>query len=184
MIPEIPTELLKNPHFSRYYRTWERNPLSVVFVPLAQIGREQGHLEVARAICKKGLEQHPNSVSGRILLARILYDLDELAEAQTLTLRILDEFPGQQEALSLLDRILKGREGESTSTPSPQSASAPNGEKMERESEGISIWENPTMAKIYADQGEVRVARQMLERILTRDPTNQRALDLRKVLGA
>ena len=164
----IPRELLKNPHFARYYRTWQKNDLSIVFIPLAQICREQGFLNEARAICEKGLSRHPASVSGRLMLARIYLDLERTGEAKDIVEKVLEEFPAQQEARALLDKI-SGCRGEPCVRPSEQPP---------------SLWENVTMAKIYAEQGETRIALQILEKILARDAQNARASELMRSLTA
>jgi predicted Zn-dependent protease len=156
----LPEDLLRNPHFSRYYRTWRQNQSSVVFIPLAQICREQGFPEEAREICETGLAHHPHSVSGRLMLARIYFDLERWNDARRIVEEILGELPGQKEAKSLLDRIRRCR-GEP--------------EKPEPLRQGHPLWENVTMARIYADQGETKIARQMLERILSRNPQDDRA---------
>ena len=164
----LPEDLTRNPHFVRYYRTWEKNRVSVVFIPLAQICREQGFLEEAREICERGLREHPHSVSGRLLLARIYFDLDQNEKAGGILAEILSDWPGQREATSLLERIK--RCGGVTKKDPVQS-------DVKR---SASLWENITMAKIYADQGEAQIARQMVQRILTRDPVNEKALQLLK----
>lgn len=166
---EISKELQRNPHFARYYRTWERNDFSIVFVPLAQICREQGFLETAREICEKGLVRHPTSVSGRLMLARIYMDMDREERAKEIVDKVLEDYPAQQEAVALRQRIGRAYSGK---------------EETVKESLQISPWENATMAKIYADQGEVRIARQILDKILSRDPKNMRASELKGSLGA
>lgn len=171
---EIPKELLRNPHFARYYRTWQKNELSIVFIPLAQICREQGMFEMAREICEKGLFRHPASVSGRLMLARIHMDMDATDKAKEIVDRVLEEYPAQQEAQTLLQKIKRetqGQEPDSAEAPAPETAAA-------------SPWENPTMAKIYADQGETKLAHQILDKILSRDPQNTRALELKRSLSA
>ncbi len=164
-----PAELLRNPHFSRYFRTWQKNYSSVVFIPLAEICREQGYLGEAREICTKGLVHHPHSVSGRLLLARIYFELDRLEEAKKLVHEILSEQPAQKGAQTLLDSIVR-----TTHTDEVQKVSVPTSP--------ASLWENVTMAKIYADQGEVKIALQILEKILSRNPAHTIALQLREEL--
>jgi len=168
----LPDALLRNPHFSRYYRTWRQNQSSIVFIPLAQICREQGLLEEAREICETGLHHHPSSVSGRLMLARIYFDLDHLAEARKLAEEVLGELPSQREAKSLLDQIRRCQ-GE------PQGRSELPADSAGR---GKSLWENVTMARIYADQGEPKIALQILERLLASDPQDERARKLREEL--
>ena len=165
----LPEELLQNPHFARYYHTWQKNRLSVVFIPLAQICREQGLLSQALEICESGLVHHPNSISGRLLLARIYFDLDQLEDARRLVDEILREMPAQREAQALRDQMKR--------LGAPLQEKEVPGKKPPR-----SLWENVTMARIYADQGEVKVALEIIERILQRDPQDARALRLREEL--
>jgi len=178
----VPEELLRNPHFARYYRTWQRNESSIVFVPLAQICREQGLLDQAREICERGLEKHPSSVSGRLMLARIYFDQDHMAEARSTVVRVLDEFPGQQEAMTLLARIRRSQGDVNEDEEITEVSSSPEAGGLEP-AKSTSLWENVTMAKIYADQGETRVARQMLDRILAKNPNDERARALKEDLN-
>jgi tetratricopeptide (TPR) repeat protein len=161
----LPEDLLRNPHFSRYYRTWQKNQLSIVFIPLAQICREQGLLAEAKEICETGLLHHPNSVSGRLMLARIYFDLDQMDNARRFVEEILQELPGQREAKFLRDKIMRCRGLDKNDQRQGGVQSAP-------------LWENPTMAKIYADQGEPKIALKILERVLSREPQNGRARQL------
>lgn len=174
----VPEELLRNPHFARYYRTWQKNEASIVFVPLAQICREKGLLNEAREICERGLQRHPDSVSGRLMLARIYFDQDDSGESRRIVERVLEEFPGQQEALTLLARIRRTR-GE---TKDEEAEGEEITEVSATSGESSPLWENLTMAKIYADQGETKIARQMVDRILARNPNDARALTLKKEL--
>ncbi len=174
----IPEDLQRNPHFARYYRTWQKNDLSIVFIPLAQICREHGLLEEARQICEKGLARHPQSVSGRLMLSRILMDLEQTGEAKALVKAVLEEYPAQQEAKTLHQRLL--RMGGAEESEEKSQAHDDSEEVTEKSERAVSLWENPTMAKIYADQGETKIALQIVDRILSRNPQDPRALELRK----
>lgn len=188
---EIPKELQRNPHFARYFRTWQRNELSIVFIPLAQICREQGFLEMARQICEKGLSRHPSSVSGRLMLARIFMDMEREEKAKEIVEKVLQEYPAQQEAEALLQRMKrieaiepsKAKEDESEENSESVEATEVT-ESPSPISSAVSPWENPTMAKIYADQGEMKIAHQILDKILARDPQNLRASELKRALLA
>ena len=170
---DIPQELLRNSHFSRYYRTWQKNPLSIVFVPLAEICRERGHLSQAQEICEKGLARHPDSISGRLALARIYFDADKVTEARHLVEEILRELPSQKEARSLLERVMRCQGNDQAV------------EEITDVGASISLWENMTMAKIYADQGEVKTALGIVNKILASQPRHaqhERALQLKEEL--
>ncbi|GEM_PF-1391084 len=180
----LPDSLSKNSHFSRYYRTWQKNPLSVVFIPLAQICREQGLLEEAKEICQRGLEHHPESVSGRLMLSRILFDMEEFTTARDMVEKILQDYPAQQEAKTLLEKMKRCQpdyENNSELSSLPEDDT----EKVFAKSlEPITnLWENATMAKIYADQGETKIALQIVDRLLARNPSHEMALKLKKELS-
>ncbi len=191
-IPEnlnnLPPALFENPHFVRYYRTWQNNELSIVFIPLAEICREQGYLSEARAICEAGLKSQPSSVSGRLMLARILLDLQETQQASDLVDHVLTSYPAQQEARSLAEKIrishAVAKKTETKESPRSETPPETSDEGEEKTLSPLTLWENPTMAKIYADQGEVRVAKRILDRILSHDPADERALTLQNSLNA
>ena len=159
---ETPPELLKNPHFVRYFNTWQKNPASIVFIPLAEIYREKGHYEEAREVCLKGLETHPQSVGGMLTLARIHYDQENYAGARTWIEKILAEIPGQKEAQTLLERV--------------NAASVPV--SPVRSEITPSVFDTCTMAEVYAQQGEVKTALTIVKKILGYDPANDRARSL------
>lgn len=168
----LPENLMRNHHFVRYYRTWQKNPMSLVFIPMAQICREQGFLTEAETICEEGLTNHPESVSGRLMLARVYFDMDRLEEAEEIVRGILQALPAQQEATTLLEKILRCRGGEASSGPAPSKPPV------------VSLWENLTMARIYADQGETTIARRIVEKILAREPENLVARKMNEELRA
>ncbi len=155
----LPTQLLSHPYFVRYFKVWERNNNSILFVPLAEICRGSGFLDQAREICEKGLKRFPDLVSGRLVLAKIYWDLNNKARVLDIVEGILREIPGHQEAEEILQKI------------------APN--RLKRSD---SLWETCTMAEILADQGEKNGALGIVNRILTRDPANARALELKERL--
>ncbi len=104
------------------------------------------------------------------MLGRIYFDMEDFPKAREIVSKVLDDFPGQQEAKGLYERIRRSL-GETSKNEIHQTASNPS-----------SPWENLTMAKIYADQGESKIALEIVERILTRDPKNEKALHFREAL--
>ncbi|MBN1903269.1 tetratricopeptide repeat protein [Candidatus Sumerlaeota bacterium] len=56
-----------------------RNPLA--FIPYAEALRGAGHLNMALEVCKTGILQDEESITGRTLLARILYDMGRYDDA-------------------------------------------------------------------------------------------------------
>lgn len=70
-------------------RRWQeavaRDPGDAAFLPLAELYRREGRLEVARRLCFRGLERQPELVEAHFLLGRIYREAGELDKA-------LDEF--------------------------------------------------------------------------------------------
>ena len=71
------------PEIERYLSMWERDPKSRVFAPLAESYRKIGQIDRAIEICKKGLQIHPNYVSGRVALGRAYFDKGDYPAAKT-----------------------------------------------------------------------------------------------------
>lgn len=172
----IPEDLNKNSHFLRYYRTWQKNPLSIVFVSLSQICLESGFLDQALEICEQGLTHHPDSVSGRLMLARIFYEKEDREKAREIAEKVLRDFPGQKEAWDLLQKILRLK-AQNSENAAPSQAELPT----------HNLWENVTMAKIYADQGEKKIALGILSKLLSKNPNHSKvaaeALKLKEILS-
>jgi tetratricopeptide (TPR) repeat protein len=155
-----PPELLKNTHFVRYYKIWNRNKDSIVFVALAEICRSSGHLDEARRICENGLRRNPEPVSGRLTLAKIYWDLGEKNKALPLLEGILQEVPNHQEAQGLIWKI----------RPEAKKKVAP------------ALMETCSMAQILSDQGEKEMALNILEKLLSNNPKDSRAFQLKEKL--
>jgi predicted regulator of Ras-like GTPase activity (Roadblock/LC7/MglB family) len=74
-----------------------RDPASRVFVPLGELLRQQGELNLALKITLRGLERHPHLPDGHDLLARIAVDRGELERAfdeWDMVLRLAPGHPG------------------------------------------------------------------------------------------
>lgn len=66
-------------------RRWQeevaRDPASPAFVPLADVYRREGRLEVARRLCIRGLQRQPEHVDAHVLLARVQQEAGEMEAA-------------------------------------------------------------------------------------------------------
>lgn len=153
----LPEKLRAHFHAARYFRTWQRNRRSIVFVPLAEICRQSGCLAEALEICEQGLAFNPRSVSGRMTLARIYRDLGLEEKALPVVEGVLQDVPDHPEA-EILRRQMR-------SDPPRQ-----------------EIWETCTMAQVLGEQGETAAAQGIVEKILTRNPTDRRAMELKEAL--
>ena len=70
-----------DPGMRRWQEEVARDPGSPAFVPLADLYRAQGRLDIARRVCIRGLERHPNHVEGHYLLGRIHRDAEDPEKA-------------------------------------------------------------------------------------------------------
>jgi tetratricopeptide (TPR) repeat protein len=90
-------------------RRWQeevaRDPGSPAFVPLADLYRVQGRLDVAKRVCLRGLERHPHHVEGHYLLGRIYRDGDDPEKAYDewdIALRLDPHHPASRRAIAFL----------------------------------------------------------------------------------
>ena len=152
----IPEEFRNNAQFLRYFEIWREHEASIVFVPLAQILRNGGYLQEASEICETSLPHHPDSISGRLLLASIYWDLGKRDQADRLAREILERMPDHPEAI----RYLKGS-AEAAQTPHDPLATT-------------------TMADILIQQGAYSDAADILRKMIAGNPGNR---DLRNRLA-
>jgi len=82
------------------------NADSLVFAPLADAYRKQGHLEEALAVCRKGLAKHPNYASARVVLGRILQDQGKVEDAMAEFKKVLEGDPENIMAHTLIGGVL------------------------------------------------------------------------------
>ena len=70
---------------ARQIRRWQEEVAedsgSPAFLPLAEVYRREGRLEVARKLCLRGLARHPENVPAHVLLGRIYRETGELERA-------------------------------------------------------------------------------------------------------
>jgi predicted regulator of Ras-like GTPase activity (Roadblock/LC7/MglB family) len=90
-------------------RRWQedvaRDPGSASFLPLADLYRREGRLDVARRLCQRGLERNPEHVEGHVLLGRILReqgDVDRAIDEFDIVLHLDPEHRAARRALGYL----------------------------------------------------------------------------------
>lgn len=105
------TKIRITPEIERYLAIWERDPRSRVFAPLAEAYRKIGELDRAIEVCKRGLEIHPNYVSGRVALGRAYFDKGDLKEAKAQIEIVYEADPENLVAAKTLGEIFEA-EGE------------------------------------------------------------------------
>jgi len=102
-------ELLNNSLFLRYYGQWQKDPSSVVFVPIADYFMRYGLIDDATKVCKQGIKEHPSLISGHLMMARICIERKEWTGAVDSIRRVLSIVPGHNIAMELMNVVEANR---------------------------------------------------------------------------
>lgn len=178
---------------ARYREILAREPASVVFAPLSDAYRKRGMLSQAIEVCIQGLLHHPNLLSGRVALARALYDAGEIHKARQEAETVVKSAPENLAALRLLASICRDQ-GDSAGLlktlgaivsldPSDREALAglsaleQDGESSPGDRAGGSDGKmreivTRTLAEIYAAQGYYDKAIEMYRKLRILDPAD------------
>ncbi len=70
----------RDPIIYSYLQKFQEDPTSRVFAPLAEAYRKTGMIDEAISIAREGLKVHPDFVSGKVALARALFDKKSYAD--------------------------------------------------------------------------------------------------------
>jgi tetratricopeptide (TPR) repeat protein len=89
----------------RYQIILEKDPRSQVFAPLAEAYRKMGLIEEAFRICVRGVQYHPGFSGGRIALAKVLLDRDNVPGAAKELEKAIEVSPDNILAHQLLGEI-------------------------------------------------------------------------------
>ncbi|HEX7511043.1 MAG TPA: tetratricopeptide repeat protein, partial [Chitinivibrionales bacterium] len=85
-----------------FENTLKRNPASLVFSRLADSYRKRGDIQQAIEVCSRGLTDHPDSVTGRIILGRCFLEQEKLTEAMQEFVSVIEHDHRNQVALKML----------------------------------------------------------------------------------
>lgn len=175
-------ELEENSTFLRYYEIWRQKPSSVVFAPLAEILILHKCYQEAITVCKKGLDNNPDLVSGRVALARAYLGVGNLGRAKEEAARVLEVYPNHPEALKIKGFAVASL-GVSVAVPA-EKVGRNKFEPSSLNPRDDRRWSTSTMAEIFAAQGDLSEARRIYATILKSDPDNIRAKEgLKKIVG-
>lgn len=180
-------KLLENSTFLQYYSMWQSNPSSIVFVPIAEFFILYGMYDEAVNICKTGLYYHPNSVSGRIAMAKAFLANNDLESAREHACHALLTKTDNVDAKNILDEIKKRHKDTSITAPREkvEETEAKNiptvvltQQKVAQETQKAIVkfqksFNTITMAHIYLNQGHYDKAKRIFEDILNREPENE-----------
>lgn len=81
------------PELYHFLKKYQNDPTSKVFAPLAEAYRRAGLLDEAVEIAREGLNHHPNFASGRVALARALFDQKRFQQVLEELRAVLDNVP-------------------------------------------------------------------------------------------
>ena len=81
------------------------NPRSLVFSRLADSYRKRGDIDQAIDVCSAGLENHPTSLTGRIILGRCFLEQEKVKEALEEFIKVVEADHRNQIALKMLADI-------------------------------------------------------------------------------
>ncbi len=84
---------LGSPLIYSYLKKFQQDPSSRVFAPLAEAYRKAGLIEEAIEIAREGLRVHPTFASGRVALARALFDKKKYQEVLDELTPVVNEIP-------------------------------------------------------------------------------------------
>lgn len=90
----------------RYQLELQKNPNSKVFAPLAEAYRKMGLVDEAIRICVRGVNLHPDFVSGRVAYAKALLEKKALKDALTQLEKAAQISPDNILAFTLLAETL------------------------------------------------------------------------------
>ncbi len=183
-----------------------RDGMPQTFARLADMHRLNGRFDDAESICRDGLEEFPNYGTGHMVLALTSYGKGEVERAlielhsalkcepdNILALKLIADIHWEAGQVSLarsyyrqvlqldrhcdvaFERVKHGRRAE------PQTR--PVQERPVEMNEGNTIGDRQettntvTLARLYAQQGHIDLARQVCEGILEKEPDNNRVKD-------
>jgi len=86
---------------------------SPIYAILVEQYLKLGDLDRANTVCNIGLENNPDDLSGKYLLAKILFFQNNISESKKLLNQILKKFPIHLNARQLMIKILKEDNNES-----------------------------------------------------------------------
>lgn len=114
-------ELLNNPTFLCYYETWQRNPASLVFAPLADFFCQHHLFAEARRVCEAGVKHNPDSVLAHYSLARTYTFTREWHSARHEAQWVLARVSDHEGAQEVLQKVLQNQlpERQMTVRPAP-----------------------------------------------------------------
>jgi len=98
---------MANEELEKLKQRVEKNPLSKLFVPLAEEYRKMGMLDEAISVLLRGLENQPNYMTARVSLGKIYLEKNMLREAKEEFKKVVTAIPDNLFALKKIAEISK-----------------------------------------------------------------------------
>ena len=187
------------------------NGMPQTFARLADIHRTSGRFDQAESLCRDGVKEFPDYGSGHMVLALTCHERGETERAlielhsalkcepdNILALKLIADIHWESRQFSLarsyyrqvleLDRYCDDagkrvrRRREPGPKGEPDAVESAGDLHSNPVSDGQDAFSTVTLAKLYAQQGHIRLARQVCEGILEKEPGNVRVRDFLREL--
>ncbi|MBU4484197.1 tetratricopeptide repeat protein [bacterium] len=172
-------ELLDNSTFLKYYRMWQENQTSVVFVPLAEFFTLYKMYDEAVSVCRTGLYYHPNMVSGRIAIGKAYIAKGDYAKAREHACHALHIMPDNMAAKKILEEVKNQIQSTTTKieTRNVEDYKTEQDKVVQKIVAKIASpkFSTVTIGKLYLKQGHYNKAKSVFKEILEKDPNNTEA---------
>lgn len=177
-------DLLNNSLFLKYYAQWQSDTSSVAFVPVVEYFLFYDMIDEAMKVCREGLKNHPQLVSGLVALAKVHFKRGNFEEAEESIIAALQISPDNAAALKLLSAVRDATKADSTATITANDiqVAVPRVDNFKPPADEIDVtrvksWNTITMANIFMAQGHYDRARDIFLSILKANPDNKAALN-------
>lgn len=186
----------------RFEERWADEPDSLVFARLADLHRRAGSPERSLRILERGLDRHPEHVTGHLVRGRVYRDLGrrqraaeafrralDFDEENLVALRALGELArergAREEAVRRFRRVIELDPEDEDARRELARLRSGSGDREAGQGEEEGDLATPTLAELYADQGFYEEAVEMYRDLLRQRPDDSTLLArLREVRSA
>ncbi len=167
-----------------YRKKLAENPAGLIFLPLAEIYRNNAMYEEAAELCVKGLSYHPDYISARLFLAKLRLEKNRSAEAAEELKKVTEIDPDNIMAHTLLEGIYRTAGNPELAKAAGEKINSIASAAAESPAEKNPGMETVTMAEVYFKQGLLDEAMEVYEKIVKRNPLEVNAAARLKELRA
>ena len=168
------------------------HPTSLVFLPLAEIHFQRGHLQDAIDVCRHGLRHHGSLTKAKLLMGELLFQQGLFTESGDWLRSVLVDHPEHDVAKDFLGRIQRAGQDRQPVVVTPRPAAElgtpvevkPDAHGGSAASAPDEAYQTTTMAELYAKQGLTADAIALYKKIVAQQPNHEQAKRRLKELEA